>query len=119
MEKNPSERNLNPIAKMGNVLLKFSLKYMPDASIFAVLLTVIAFIAGVALTDQGPIEMIGNWYKGFWELLAFAMQMSLIVVTGSAVANSPAVKKGIKRIASIPKSEIGRASCRERVLPPV
>lgn len=104
MEKTSSERNLNPIAKMGNVLLKFSLKYMPDASIFAVLLTVIAFIAGVALTDQGPIEMIGNWYKGFWELLAFAMQMSLIVVTGSAVANSPAVKKGIKRIASIPKS---------------
>lgn len=31
MEKTSSERNLNPIAKMGNVLLKFSLKYMPDA----------------------------------------------------------------------------------------
>lgn len=104
MDKKNNDSSVNPIAKMGNVLLKFSLKYMPDASIFAILLTVIAFVAGVALTDQGPIEMIGNWYTGFWELLGFAMQMTLIVVTGSAVANSPAVKKGIKKIAAIPKS---------------
>jgi len=32
------------------------------------------------------------------------MQMALIVVTGSAIANSPIVKKGIRRLASIPKS---------------
>lgn len=104
MEQSMKEREGNPIAKMGNVLLRFSLKYMPDASIFAVLITVIAFVAGVALTGQGPIQMIGNWYKGFWELLGFSMQMSLIVVTGSAVANSPAVKKVIGRIAAIPKT---------------
>ena len=39
--KAKSEAGVNPIAKMGNVLLRFSLKYMPDASIFAVLLTVL------------------------------------------------------------------------------
>ena len=98
------QQELNPIARMGNVLLRFSMKYMPDASIFAVLITVIAFVAGVVLTDQGPIQMLENWYKGFWELLGFSMQMCLIVVTGSAVANSPAVKKGIQKIASIPHS---------------
>ena len=94
----------NPIAKMGNVLLRFSLKYMPDASIFAVLLTVIAFFAGIFMTEQGPIDMIGNWYKGFWELLAFSMQMALIVVTGSSVANAPLIKKGIDKIAAIPQT---------------
>ncbi|MDO4322603.1 MAG: TIGR00366 family protein [Lachnospiraceae bacterium] len=104
MIENNHEQELNPIARMGNVLLRFSMKYMPDASIFAVLITVVAFAAGVLLTSQGPVQMMENWYRGFWELLTFSMQMSLIVVTGSAVANSPAIKKGIRRIAKIPGS---------------
>ena len=92
------------ITRMGNSCLRFSLKYMPDASIFAVVLTIIALILGITLAKQTPVQMIGHWGKGFWELLAFAMQMALIVVTGSAIANSPLVKKGIRRLASIPKS---------------
>lgn len=92
------------ITRMGNSCLWFSLKYMPDASIFAVVLTIIALILGITLAKQTPVQMIGHWGKGFWELLAFAMQMALIVVTGSAIANSPIVKKGIRRLASIPKS---------------
>lgn len=92
------------ITRMGNSCLRFSLKYMPDASIFAVVLTIIAMILGITLAKQTPVQMIGHWGKGFWELLAFAMQMALIVVTGSAIANSPIVKKGIRRLASIPKS---------------
>ena len=92
------------ITRMGNSCLRFSLKYMPDASIFAVVLTIIALILGITLAKQTPVQIIGHWGKGFWELLAFAMQMALIVVTGSAIANSPIVKKGIRRLASIPKS---------------
>lgn len=92
------------ITRMGNSCLRFSLKYMPDASIFAVVLTIIALILGITLAKQTPVQMIGHWGKGFWEQLAFAMQMALIVVTGSAIANSPIVKKGIRRLASIPKS---------------
>ena len=92
------------ITRMGNSCLRFSLKYMPDASIFAVVLTILALILGITLAKQTPVQMIGHWGKGFWELLAFAMQMALIVVTGSAIANSPIVKKGIRRLASIPKS---------------
>lgn len=92
------------ITRMGNSCLRFSLKYMPDASIFAVVLTIIALILGITLAKQTPVQMIGHWGNGFWELLAFAMQMALIVVTGSAIANSPIVKKGIRRLASIPKS---------------
>ena len=50
------------------------------------------------------MQMVQNWYKGFWELLGFSMQMALIVITGSCVANAPLVKGWINRIASIPKS---------------
>ncbi|MBQ9422966.1 MAG: short-chain fatty acid transporter, partial [Pyramidobacter sp.] len=92
------------ITRMGNKMLRWSLKYMPDASIFAVVLTFIAFILGITLTDQGPMQMIQNWYKGFWELLGFSMQMALIVITGSCVANAPLVKRGIDSLACIPNS---------------
>ena len=92
------------ITRMGNKMLRWSLKYMPDASIFAVVLTFIAFILGITLTDQGPMQMIQTWYKGFWELLGFSMQMALIVITGSCVANAPLVKRGIDSLASIPNS---------------
>ena len=104
METTQSKERNNPIAKMGNVLLHFSMKYMPDASIFAIILTFLTILAGILFTDQGPKEMLLNWYQGFWELLAFAMQMTLIVVTGSAVAGSPPVKRIIKRIAAIPQN---------------
>ena len=93
-----------PITRMGNMLLRLSLKYMPDASIFAVVLTFIAFILGIVLTDQGPIKMVQNWYKGFWELLGFSMQMALIIITGSCVANAPLIKREINYLASIPKT---------------
>lgn len=48
--------------------------------------------------------MVQNWYKGLWELLAFAMQMCLIIITGSAVAKAPIAKKGIRKLAGIAKS---------------
>lgn len=102
--KAPQKTSGNPINRMGNSLLRWSLKYMPDASIFAVVLTFVAFLLGIFIAKQGPMEMIQHWYKGFWELLSFSMQMALIVVTGSCVANSPLVKKGINKLAAIPKT---------------
>lgn len=102
--ENSAARSGTFVTRMGNVMLRWSLKYMPDASIFAVVLTFIAFILGITLTDQGPMQMIQNWYKGLWELLGFSMQMSLIVITGSCVANAPLVKRWIDGLAGIPNS---------------
>lgn len=38
------------------------------------------------------MQMVVNWYKGFWELLTFSMQMALMVITASAVANAPMIR---------------------------
>ncbi|MEA4845798.1 MAG: TIGR00366 family protein [Clostridiaceae bacterium] len=105
--KNPRPSNkgdTNPITRMGASLTRWSLKYMPDPSIFAVVLTLIAFILGLLVAKQTPMDMVKHWYKGFWELLAFAMQMALIVITGSAVAEAPMIKKGIKNLAGKAKT---------------
>ena len=94
----------NVIARVGASLTRWSMKYMPDPSIFAVVLTLIAFVLGIVVARQTPMQMVQNWYKGLWELLAFAMQMCLIIITGSAVAEAPIAKKGIRKLAGIAKS---------------
>ena len=94
--------NENGIMKIGSYLTRLSMKYMPDPSIFAVVLTFIAFLLGVFVANVSPMQMVVNWYKGFWSLLSFAMQMALIIITGSAVADAviecfpvPVVKIGV------------------------
>ncbi|MGG7058880.1 short-chain fatty acid transporter [Clostridium nigeriense] len=78
-------------------------KYLPDPFIFASILTIIVYVAGILVTKQGPLEMLSHWNNGFWSLLSFAMQMALIVVTGHTLASTPIINKGIKKLASVPK----------------
>lgn len=79
-------------------------RFLPDPLVFAMILTVIMFISGVAFTGHTPIQMMGFWGKSFWNLLAFAMQMALVLVTGSAFATAPPIKRILQKIAGIPKS---------------
>lgn len=78
-------------------------KFLPDPFIFASILTIIVYIAGMIVTKQSPLEMLVHWNNGFWSLLSFAMQMALIVVTGHTLASTPIINKGIKKLASVPK----------------
>ena len=56
------------------------------------------------ICHQTPIEVVEHWGGGVWNLLAFAMQMALVLVCGSTLASAPIVKKGISALASIPKT---------------
>lgn len=79
-------------------------RFLPDAFLFAVILTFVVFILGLLMTGSSPIQMVEYWGTGFWDLLAFAMQMALIVVTGYVLANTPIVKKGLEKISTLAKS---------------
>ncbi|WP_291635204.1 TIGR00366 family protein [Clostridium sp.] len=90
--------------KFTNGCVNLVQKYLPDPFIFAVILTFIVLILGMIVTGQGPLAMTIHWSKGLWTLLAFSMQMALVLVTGHALANAPSFKKGLKTLAKIPKS---------------
>lgn len=81
-------------------------KYLPDAFIFAIVLTIITFIGGVTLTNQSPFQMILHWAgpKGFFGLLSFTMQMVLVLVLGSAMAQAKVFKNLLKKIAKTAKT---------------
>ena len=80
-------------SRMGSLLSRRSGKYMPESFVFAILLTAVAWLLGIVIARQGPFQMVRFWYDGFWELLAFGMQMVLILVTGHALASAPLMKR--------------------------
>ncbi|MFH1912551.1 MAG: TIGR00366 family protein [Pseudomonadota bacterium] len=95
---------MNVIAKSGSTMSAWSERNMPNPYLFAVLLTFIAYIMGLLLTNNGPMDMLKHWYTGFWKYLTFAMQMVLILVTGHALAIAPGVHPFLKKLAQLPKT---------------
>ena len=79
-------------------------RWLPEPFIFAILLTVVAAVVAMGVCSQSPVEVLEHWGGGVWNLLAFAMQMALVLVCGSALAAAPAVKRGIDALARLPKS---------------
>lgn len=92
--------------KFTNGCVKLVQKYLPDPFIFAVILTFLVFILGIVFTKQTPLQMTMHWSKGLWSLLAFSMQMALVLVTGHTLAKAPAFDRLLKKLAKIPKSPL-------------
>ena len=82
-------------------------RWLPEPFIFAIVLTFVAAVIAMPVCHQTPIEVVEHWGGGVWNLLAFAMQMSLVLVCGSALAAAPAVKKAIASLARVPKNPAG------------
>ena len=87
--------------------VKLVQKYLPEPFVFAIILTLVAFGVAIPVCHQTPVEVIEHWGGGVWSLLAFAMQMALVLVSGSALAAAPSIKRGISALASKPKTPAG------------
>jgi short-chain fatty acids transporter len=81
------------LASVGRFFAEKFRRWLPDSFIFAILLTFLAALMAWGFVDAKPFGIVTAWYKGFWILLAFAMQMVLILVTGYAIAISPPAGK--------------------------
>lgn len=97
------------LEKLGDYLSDWARKYMPDPMIFAILLTILTYILGLIFTKTSWFGMILYWYKGFWVLLKFGMQMCVILVTGYALATTAPIQKFLRWLAGIPKTTAGAA----------
>jgi short-chain fatty acids transporter len=92
------------LQRLGSVSARYANKLIPDAFVFAILLSAFIFVLGVLITPSGPAQMVGHWYSGFWNFLGFSMQMVLILLTGYVLAQSPPVRRIMARLAKVPKS---------------
>lgn len=90
--------------KFTNACVTMVQKWLPDALLFAIILTIICLLAAMGFTGQGPVDMIKHWGNGFWGLLSFTMQMAMVVVTGYVLADTKPVGKALDKLAGIPKT---------------
>src|SRR5437763_1503791 len=82
-------------------------RFLPDAFVFALAATVIVFVAGLAV-GVPALDLVQSWGAGFPDLLAFTMQMALVIVTGYVVASSRPVYRLICAVADrAPRSPRG------------
>lgn len=93
--------------KFTNGCVKLVQRFLPDAFVFCIILTIVVFIAAMPVAGMNPIEVANAWGSGVWGLLAFSMQMALVLVLGSALANAPAIKRIIVKLAGVPKKPAG------------
>ena len=91
------------LARIGLNLSDWFEKWFPDA--FALALAAVAIVFLASLSVGSSVLDTAQWFgTGFWGLVAFTMQMSMIVVTGYAVATAPPVYRVVRLLATLPKT---------------
>ena len=91
------------LAALGLRLSDFFEEWFPDAFSLALVAVAIVFVAAVSV-GSSPIQTAQWFGAGYWDLTAFTLQMSLIIITGYAVAVAPPVFRLIEKLASMPRS---------------
>ncbi|MEH6473011.1 MAG: short-chain fatty acid transporter [Halopseudomonas sp.] len=87
------------ISGLASFFTRIVRRWLPDAFLFAAILTLAVFAFGMIFQGQSPVSMAKYWGEGFWKLLAFAMQMILVLVTGHTLAKTKVVESFLKTIA--------------------
>jgi short-chain fatty acids transporter len=82
-------------------------RWIPDAFVFALVATFVVIAAAAASSRFTVLGVIDIWGGGFWKLLEFTLQMSLVIITGYVVATTRPVYGIIARIARIPRTPRG------------
>ncbi|ATD01746.1 short-chain fatty acid transporter [Pseudoalteromonas tetraodonis GFC] len=87
--------------KVASPFTKLVERYLPDPFIFVILLTIITLVIANLATPATTLEVITSWGSGFWNLLSFAMQMLLVLVTGYMLASTSLISMLLTKLATL------------------
>jgi short-chain fatty acids transporter len=79
--------------------VRFADRWMPDPLVVAIFLTFVCIAAALVFTDFGVLDAGEAWGIGFWKLLAFTMQIVLILGLGHLVAHTNVTHRLLVKIA--------------------
>jgi len=94
------------VIRLGVFFARVARATTPDPFVLAIVLTLVTFALAYFVEGVGPVAIIESWQgdSGFFGLLAFTMQMVLILVTGHALARAPLIARGLEALANVPRS---------------
>ncbi|MEM1433473.1 MAG: TIGR00366 family protein [Pseudomonadota bacterium] len=94
-------------------------RYFPDPFVFAVLMSVIAFVLALSLTDATVATTLLAWGNGLPGLMAFTAQIAITLLTAHALAHTDRIQSALGAIGSLPRNAasayalvvVGTAGC--------
>jgi short-chain fatty acids transporter len=103
------------IQSIGSMVTAVFRRIVPDPLVIAIVLTVGVFLAAIIFGQfpsdiAGPVDrsmwLLDAWRggAGLWKLLAFSMQMCLILLGGHVLAEAPVVRRLLAHLANLPRS---------------
>ena len=76
-------------------------KVMPDPFVLSIGITLLVIIFSYGFAPKGDLpNILSSWFSGTFGILAFALQMILILATGFAIADAAPVQRGLRIVAS-------------------
>ena len=96
---------MNPIARLGFAARRGFGRIVPEPFAVAVGLTLLVFVVAVVRgADAGALTQVWTGGQGVWALLAFTMQMCVMLVLGTALATAPGVARAIAAIIGLART---------------
>lgn len=84
---------------------------IPDPFVLAILITAIVAVLSACFAPHASFaHIVGGWYKGFFNILTFAFQITLVLVTGHAFAHAPPVQRIFKALVSVARTPVQGAA---------
>lgn len=74
-------------------------RWLPDPLVIAIFLTAFSIVIAGIFGEGSPADIVQYWGDGFWDLLAFTMQMTVILLAGYMLALTPPVDRLLEWLA--------------------
>jgi short-chain fatty acids transporter len=76
-------------------------RIMPDPFVLSIGLTLLVVLMAAGFAPKGDLpNILTSWFTGAFGILAFALQMILILATGFAIADAAPVQRGLRALAA-------------------
>lgn len=89
----PTRTRVGPLQRTTSFFSNLMERYLPDPLVIAIGLTVLTMLLAIATQGATPLDIVNHWGDGFWNLLAFSMQMTVVLLAGYVLATTPAVDR--------------------------
>ena len=94
------------LASAGLRLSAWFERWFPDA--YALAIVAVGMVAVASMSIGNSPAQTAQWFgAGFWDLVAFTMQVSMLIISGFALAQAPPVHAMIRRLAAVPRTPRG------------
>jgi short-chain fatty acids transporter len=92
------------LSRLADALARVSARWVPDAFSIACILTLLTVAFALTVGGATPAQCVKAWGSGFWELLAFSMQICVVIFAGYLLAVSPPVGRALNALAALPRT---------------